>query len=423
MLGQRPRFPILLVSVALLAALTMACVATGCSKKARPGDYPPQAAGAPPPTVQQAQSGGNPGAVDPGTYYRRSGLEGRVVTYDPDRDLFVLFGSYWVAEEGLQKREVVSRKFHRVRPATKEVREVLKGLVGEGAAVLGEYEAWKGQEEEVFLAREASPVKDAPSLPRWYAFGKTLRPLRLAKFNLYEADDFVETFAPLKGLLDVPLNGLSLPEVEKLAKRVSSPSTRSDYRLRAAVRAWWDSRWNLKWTVEKDLKAYNELLSRAGDLAFYTGLLGFNNCYVDSSPAGRGEVVRFESAVGGRGGGAPDTEGPATAYGSVEVVRDEHGSIVAAYVSGPFLRSPAELVEAVVAGGAPEEKWKLVGIPGEKLKELGGRKVWFEGRCVLVRDEKGNIVDKYFAVDSWLTREQMDTCMEFVRLAVGEGGI
>lgn len=345
------------------------------------------------------------------------------MAYDPDRDLFVLFGSYWIAEEGLQRREVVSRKFHRVRPATGEVREALKGLVGEGASVLGEYEAWRGQEEEVFLAREASPVKAASALPRWHAFGKTLRPLRLAKFNLYEAGDFVEAFAALKGVLDVPLDGLPLPEVERLAKRVSSPASKRDRELRAAVRAWWDSRWNLKWAVEKNLKAYNELLFHAGDLAFYTGLLGFNNCYVDSSPAGRGEIVRFESAVGGHGGGAPDTEGSAAAYGSVEVVRDEHGNIIAAYVSGPFFRSPAELVEAITTGKAPEEKWKLVGVPTEELGKLDSRKVWFEGMCVLVRDEKGNIVDKYFAVDSWLTREQMDACMEFVRLAVGEGGI
>ncbi|WP_156896827.1 hypothetical protein [Desulfovirgula thermocuniculi] len=335
----------------------------------------------------------------------------------------MLFGSYWVAEEGLQKRKVVSRKFHRVRPATREVREVLKGLVGEGAAVLGEYEAWKGQEEEVFLAREASPVKDAPSLPRWYAFGKTLRPLRLAKFNLYEVDDFVETFAPLKGILDVPLNGLSLPEVEKLAKSVSSPSTKKDRELRAAVRAWWDSRWNLKWAVEKDLKAYNELLSRAGDLAFYTGLLGFNNCYVDSSPAGRMDVKQMEDALGGSGGSPGDECSSAAAYGTVTVVTDEQGHVIASYFGGPVFREPGELLEAAVTRRAPGEKWKLVGIPEEELKKLSGRKAWLAGECVKERDEKGNVVDEYFLARCWLTREQMDTCMEFVRLVVGEGGI
>jgi len=49
----------------------------------------------------------------PAVYYRRAALEGRVITYDPERDLFIVFGSYQVDEDGWW-REVDSSKFHRV---------------------------------------------------------------------------------------------------------------------------------------------------------------------------------------------------------------------------------------------------------------------------------------------------------------------
>ncbi|MGB9662433.1 MAG: hypothetical protein ACPL5F_10555, partial [Moorellaceae bacterium] len=249
-------------------------------------------------------AGGSAGALavdggdTPAVYYRHATLQGRVITYDTERDLFILFGSYEV-DEGDGWRVVNSSKFHRVRPESGDVRRFLLGRLEQGTRVFGSYEAWTGQQEEVFGATDVEPVDQAPECPVWYAFGKTLRPERIAKFNLFTANDFVQVLAGLKDALAAggfdlpPGRRLTAEEVATLKARIENPTSEADRTLVRNVRSWWENNWNLKWAVEKNLRAYNELAASVGGSTFYVGRLGVSNCYIMSAPVGRKDIDAF----------------------------------------------------------------------------------------------------------------------------------
>lgn len=365
---------------------------------------------------------------DPAVYYRHAALEGRVITYDPDRDLFIVFGSYEVdAGDGWQT--INSSKFHRVRPANDAVRQFLLGRLDQGAQILGSYEAWAGQSEEVFDGTSAGPLDQAPASPVWYAFGKTIRPERIAKFNLYTANDFVRVLAGLKDALAAggfnlpPDRRLTAEEITVLKTRVENPASDADRTLLRNVRSWWENNWNLKWAVEKNTRAYNELAASVGGSTFYVGRLGVSNCYIMSAPVTRKDIDAFMAAAK-EGSGAADREEPVAMFARVTAERDRTGRITALYASGPLFVNPYALIyDGIKNNAAPAERWRLEGWSQDRAEQLDGRRVWLEGRTVLVRDDKGNVVDRYLALGENLTQDEFNTVLDLNRELIGDGGI
>lgn len=110
-----------------------------------------------------------------GVYYRHGRVFGKIIHYDLERDLVIVFGSVFVSEPGGQWRRVESRKFHLVKPAGNDLRETLAASVGRTVGVEGQLMAWPGQKEEILEARSVDFHDCRIETPPWYAFVPSAR--------------------------------------------------------------------------------------------------------------------------------------------------------------------------------------------------------------------------------------------------------
>ncbi|MCL6478162.1 MAG: hypothetical protein K6T65_07070, partial [Peptococcaceae bacterium] len=281
-----------------------------------------------------------------GVFYRHGRVFGKIVNYDPERDLVIAFGSIFVSEPGGQWRPVESRKFHLVKPAGNDMRETLAASVGRTAGIEGQLTAWPGQKEEILEARSVDFHDYRIETPPWYAFGVTIRPEKIYKFNLNNVTDLVDVLAGLRQAADIPQNvRLTEDEVLKTRSRITG-SEPEERELSYRVKREFERSWNEKWCIARDRQAADELRAGVGGWQFYQGLLGYGNSYISGAPVIRRDITAFMDAVR-PGGGTPRESGPAVMCAYISVERDRSGKIIKVTVSGALYDSVSGLMEAM----------------------------------------------------------------------------
>ncbi|GEA14784.1 hypothetical protein E308F_10260 [Moorella sp. E308F] len=359
-----------------------------------------------------------------GVYYKQARVFGKVVTFDPHRNLAVIFGSIYVYEPNSGWQLVDSRKFHLVAPVNYQVGDSLAGAVNKTVAVEGPYQAWPGQKEEVIETNKVE-IADCPiETPPWYAFGKTVTTDHIVKFNLSQVTDLVDVLAGLQKAAGIRQDRRLTPEeVSRLAGEITNPSDDASRSLAGRMRSELAKSWNDKWVVTKDNAATNDLRAGVGGWQFYEGLLGYNNSYIEKAPLVRKNLDAFMEAIH-PGGGAPEEEGPAAMYALVQAERDKYGKIIKVTVSGALMDTVPSLLQAIAdPSSAQIETWRLEGWTKKEAAEMDGRYCWLSGSRVLVRDEKGNLKDQYFSLRNYLTREGFNNTLDITRDVIGEGGV
>ncbi|QGP93349.1 hypothetical protein MGLY_27560 [Neomoorella glycerini] len=359
-----------------------------------------------------------------GVYYKQARVFGKVVTFDPQRNLAVIFGSIYVYEPNSGWQLVDSRKFHLVAPVNYQIGDGLAGAINKTVAVEGPYQAWPGQKEEVIEAHKVE-ITDYPiETPPWYAFGKTVTTDHIVKFNLSQATDLVDVLAGLREAAGIPQDRRLAPgEVAKIAGAITSPTDDAGRSLATRMQAELAKAWNDKWVVTKDNAAANDLRAGVGGWQFYEGLLGYNNSYIEKAPLVRNNLDSFMEVIH-PGSGTPEEEGPAAMYALVQAERDKYGKIIKVTVSGALMDTVPGLLQAIAdPSSAHIETWRLEGWTEKEAAEMDGRYCWLSGSRVLVRDEKGNLKDQYFSLRNYLTREGFNNTLDITRDVIGEGGV
>lgn len=323
---------------------------------------------------------------------------GCLVHYDPADGRGVMYGSLFArGPEGWETVE--TKRFTVVRPAGQSSAEMLKDNAGKWAAVEGYY----GRTQEtggVFEAYVVKPSTYQAEIQPWCGFGYTRFPNMVTKINVSRPGDFVLVAAAGREALGLPEDQALPPEeMKELARQIKTEAGR-----KKAYIDWRSKYWNDKWIITRDDAARKEMRSGQGGFQFYEGRLGWSNAYVERADVTEKELLNFLE-VQPAGGGQTLKESPAAMYASVEAVRDRWGKIVETRASGPVFETTPEFLEALRAGEAgPGETWKL-SLSDERAEELDGKTAWLSGAKVLVRDQKGNIVDSYFAVESSIANE------------------
>jgi len=360
-----------------------------------------------------------------GVYYRHGRVFGKVIQYDPAGDLVVVFGSVFVSEPGGQWRLVESSKFHLVNPVGNDLRESLAAAVGRTVGVEGQLKVWPGQKEEVLAASSVDFQDYRIDTPPWYAFGVTVRPEKIYKFNLNSVNDFVNVLSGLQQAAGIPQNvRLTRDSVGKLQSRIAGQAP-DDRQLIARVRNKLEEKWNEKWCVTRDNQASNQLRAGVGGWQFYGGLLGYGNCYVSGAPAIRRDITAFMNAVR-PGGGNPEESGRAVMCAYVAAERDRSGQIVRITASGALYDSALDLMEAMKNPTVLNlETWRLEGWGQEAAEAMEGKLCWLSGSRVLVYETaqktgRSHLVNQYFSMDSYLTREGFDNVLDVYKGVIGE---
>ncbi|MFZ5650660.1 MAG: hypothetical protein ACOY4I_07390 [Bacillota bacterium] len=325
-----------------------------------------------------------------GIYYRDSRVFGKIIYFDPERDLVIVYGSLFVAEPGGQWRRVESRKFHLVNPVGNDMHDTMAGSVGRTVGAEGQLLAWPGQKEEILVAQSVD-FHDYPiETPPWYAFGVTIRPERIYKFNLDNVTEFVNVLSGLQRAADIPQSArLTGVEISKISTRITNDEP-WDRVLSARVKREIEKSWNKKWCVTRDNQVSNELRAGVGGWQFYQGLLGYNNCYISSAPVIRKNITAFMDAVR-EGSGPPEESGPAVMCAYVTVERDRFGKVIEVKASGALYDSVYDLLEAIKNPvGMNLETWRLEGWNQEAAKAMEGQLCWLsEAGCWYTKPAPG----------------------------------
>jgi len=358
-----------------------------------------------------------------GIYYRHGRVFGKLIHYDQDRDLGIIYGSVFVKESDGEWRLVESKKFHLVNPTGNDVRETLSSSIGRTAGVEGDLQVWPGQKEEVLAVQSIELSDYQINTPPWFAFGKTIRTEKIFKFNLTSVNDFVNILAGLHNAANLPQDErLSIKHTSDLASRIASPGP-GDRQFAYAVRDEFERNWNEKWCVAKDQPATDDLRSGVGGWQFYEGVLGYGNSYVSSAPVIRKDITAFMDAVR-QGGGSPEESGPAIMCAYINVKR-ELGEIVEIKASGVLFDNAPDLLTAFKDKKQLNlQTWKLKGVGEKKVEVMEDNLCWISGERVLVYDPfTGQLIDQYFALDKFLTRNGFENVLDVGKMVIGEGGV
>lgn len=209
--------------------------------------------------------------------------------------------------------------------------------------------------------------------------------------------------------------------------RITSPEP-EDRELSVQIKREFERSWNEKWCVVRDRQAADELRTGVGGWQFYQGLLGYGNSYISGAPVIRRDITAFMDAVR-PGGGTPRESGPAVMCAYVVVERDQFGKIIKVTVSGALYDSASGLLEAMKnPAGLNLETWRLEGWGQETAEMMEGKLCWLSGSRVLVYEtdpETGRsyLVDQYFALDRYLTRDGFENVLDVFKRVIAEGGI
>ncbi|MCS5697261.1 hypothetical protein [Desulfofundulus thermocisternus] len=337
-------------------------------------------------------------------YYGHARMFGKVISIDPGENIAIVYGSIAVQLPDYSWKTIRSKKFERVVPENNPAAKTLTDNVGKVVVIKGRLDAWQGQQEEYFTADVVEPQNYVIDTPSWYAFGKTISPTMIYKFNLNKVTDFVDVLA-----------GLARAEGIAGGQPGGKPAL-------SAVRNEFEKNFNLKWCVTRDRNAANEMNAGVGGWQVYEGYLG-DNCYISSAQVIRKNIDKFMDSVTG-GGPAPEKSGPAVMCARVYVTRGRNGRVERVTVSGALYDTVPGLVNAFKnPTNLNLETWRLEGWNERTADEMDGSLCWLSGTRVLVYDKGGNLVDRYFALHSYLTRDQFNETLNRSRDLIGEGGM
>ena len=364
-----------------------------------------------------------------GVYYRHGRVFGKIVHYDADRDLCIIYGSVFVMEPGGSWRLLESQKYHMIHPASVKLRKKLTNATGKTVAVEGSLNAWPGQKEEVLLAKTVSFSDYDIETPPWFAFGRTIKTESVYKFNLNHVNDFIDNLAELAEAIGIPQNRLLQPaEISVYIESLKNPDNRSKL---VQLRNELNKNWSTKWCVTKDAQASNEMRAGVGGWQIYRGLLGAGNCYVEEAPVIRKNMDNFMDAVTG-GGGTPEEEGRAIMCANINVKRSRivgEEKIVKVTASGALYDSLSYFYNALIKPTRlNQESWRLEGWSQNSAEIMENKVCWLSGRRVLVyeTDEetgKKRLVDQYFRLDNYLTQDGFNNILNIGNEILTAGGI
>ncbi len=373
-----------------------------------------------------------------GIYFQNAKLNGKMVAFNSDRGIYVVYGNVTVEDRG-QWQTVEANKFIRVKPSVGWVEEEeIKKYMGKGVTMYGSYIAYGDQIEEYFRAKKAEAAASYPKPvnENWIGFGKSIQTLNAVKFNINKVTDFVDVLAAGRDALagmNVEHNQVeyAMPskEVEKLAESIRYPKNMAEREQRKRMLDWWISHWNFKWFVEKNIDIYNENDRSVGGSAFFTGKLGYANCYLEEVPVIRPDIDNFMKNAHS-GGGFEEESGIGVFFAGVSAVRDEEDwphEIIALYASGPLFYMPQDLISGFLKNDVKSQSWRLEGWDRHRAEILAGKKCWLSGSRVLVywtdpKTGKTYLVDHYFAVNKTLTQDEFNTMLDLQRELISQGG-
>jgi hypothetical protein len=327
-------------------------------------------------------------------------LFGCVLSWDAAEGRAVMYGTHY-AREGSEFEAVATRQIVAVRPRGPSAASALASNVGRWAAVEGVYGAASGLPEKALEAWAVKPSDYATRPPEWRGFGLALRTELAVAAGLEKPGSLAEVLAAMARLFGAPEDRfLSAGEAQKAADAVLADAKKAreakDFRRKAFPETW---------LAPKDGAAKGALRRAAADslFVFAEGVRGGAGAWAAWV---RDESALWELCRKG-GGGSPRGEGEALAIGRINVVRDESGEPVEARLSGLFFMDASELFAALKDPPElpPGETWRLADSGLEWADERDGKIALVSGTKIVVRDEKGEEIDRYFAAADGLTAE------------------
>lgn len=371
-----------------------------------------------------------------GIYFRDAKLVGKLVAVNPDRGILIVYGNISVHDD-LGWKTVKENKFTRVTPSVDWVKEEIEKYLDGGVTLYGSYNAMGSQIEEMFRATKVETAANYPHPvnENWIGFGKTLQTLNTAKFNINEVTDFVDVLAAGRDAMagmDVEKKEVEYTSrpgnKQTMAESVRFPGNKEERERRQRMINWWNSNWNFKWLVEKDINTYNKAQRSVGGSSFYVGQLGYANTYLIDVPVIRPDINSFmENAQ--NGGGFVEESGPAVFFANIYAVREEEWPhmIIKLTASGPLFESPKELVYGILNNSAKSQTWRLEGWNSHRAEILAGKRCWLSGSRVLVYETNPKtgetyLVDYYFSVHKTLTQDEFNSMLDLQRELISQGG-
>lgn len=366
-----------------------------------------------------------------GIYYRHARIFGKIMHYEPERDLCTVYGSVFVREPYGNWRTLGTKKFLTVQPQNQTVRDTFKDSQDETIITEGALNLWPGQKEEVLLAQTAELVQYDIDIPDWYGFGKTIKTEQIYEFNLSTVSDFVDILANLAQYTDVSQNKrLTTEQISEITQLITNPRP-DQYQLYEKIKDEFQANWDIKWCVAKDTQAANQLRSGVGGFQIYKGHLS-HNCYIKEAPVIRKNLDTFMDTVTA-GGDTPEEEGSAVMYAKIHVTRDKD-------------KKGKEIITRVTASGAlydtlpnfynalkdPSdlnlETWELKGWSEKDIELMEGNYCWLSGNRVLIYKDstitgKPILVEQYYTLNNYLTQDGFNNILDVANKAITQGGI
>jgi len=328
-------------------------------------------------------------------------LFGYVLSWDAAEGRAVMYGTLY-AKDGVDFETVATRQIIAVRPRGASAAKALAASAGRWAAAEGVYGLVRGAPEKALEAWAVKPSGYAAKPPEWRGFGLALRAELAAAAGLDRPGRLAELFAETARLFGVPEDRfLSAQEAQKAAGAVLKDAKKAREAKELRRKAFPET-----WLAPKDAAARNSLRRAAADslFAFIEGVRGGARAWA-GSVLDESALWRLLKAAEGASGGPPRGEGAALAAGRIEVKRDKDGRPVEAFLSGRFFPDAAELFAALKdpASAPAAERWRLAESDLAWADGRDGGAVLASGTKVVVRNEKGEEIDRYFAVADGLT--------------------
>ena len=331
-----------------------------------------------------------------GDYSRTGAFVGKVITYDQQKDKYIVFGRLsLLTENGYRVYE--TGKFYSVCPDTKSADKLLKENIGKGIKAFGIFEAVKQTtNQETLVAKKVEkydPSMDSGVLEPaygpeigpepWIGFGVPISGGTARMMTIQNPWDFVWMAESFKRLL--PNNNLILqmenkkhPETlvkntitketykpEKLAELLTSEiiktsnSQTGNTTFKKPYRQFWQNTFKEIYLMEKDNKAYHDILRSIKGWTFIETQKGRLNHLVEKVPVIRPEMDIFMDTVEQSLKRTPDEfskwAAPALFYGSIQPQYkwelDEDGKWHKIYIgstyTGPYYSESEQLIDTI----------------------------------------------------------------------------
>ncbi len=386
-----------------------------------------------------------------GDYSRTGAFVGKVITYDQQKDKYIVFGRLsLLTENGYRVYE--TGKFYSVCPDTKSADKLLKENIGKGIKAFGIFEAVKQTtNQETLVAKKVEkydPSMDSGVLEPaygpgigpepWIGFGVPISGGTARMMTIQNPWDFVWMAESFKRLL--PNNNLILqmenkkhPETlvkntitketykpEKLAELLTSEiiktsnSQTGNTTFKKPYHQFWQNTFKEIYLMEKDNKAYHDILRSIKGWTFIETQKGRLNHLAEKAPVIRPEMDIFMNTVEQSLRGTPAEfskwAAPSLFYGNIQPQyewKEINGKLHKVYIgstyTGPYYSESNQLIDAITHATKTKtlpsttnnniEYWKIGWVDAERNVESITEEValdaqkhtnWFIGTRILV---------------------------------------